>query len=59
MLDTLLKENKMLKIVLLTIWCTIGLMIHLLGDGESRKYSFCGKIWNTIIWVSFIYWFSI
>ena len=49
----------MTKMVLLTAWCTIGLMIHLLADGESRKYSFCGKIWNTVIWVSFIYWFSI
>ena len=49
----------MTKMVLLTVWCTIGLMIHLLADGESHKYSFCGKIWNTVIWVSFVYWFSI
>lgn len=58
LLVVVLKEDKMVKIVLLTIWCMMGLMVHLLSDGESGKYSFCGKLWNTIIWVSFICWFA-
>ena len=46
-----------LRIILLTTWCTIGLMLHLLADGEEKKYNFTGKLWNTIIWVIFICWF--
>ncbi len=48
----------MIKVIMLMVWCAIGLMVHASNDGKPHKYNFCGKLCNTMIWVVFIYWFA-
>ena len=49
----------MVKVILLTVWCSVGIMTHLSNHGELGKYTIYGKLINTIIWLGFVYWFAI